>query len=220
MTSTDTGSPGQYFLFRKCYSHLSEIKSDDFFSSSGPDQSNRSPLSLIPIWASKGKTTQAERLYPGTGQVTVTGWQVIVKPVVPDCGCVCLQVVVSSNNGRIIVTFSQIWIRLYKKDLIFQSKRTNESYSQSELCCRLDLLLKFQPSFKPFGILSQNIFSPVEYWPEGVGVLPLKLYQNNDLILKCSFLFPLLWFNGVGIKFEHFSMCSFCHMLKWPFARC
>lgn len=34
------------------------------------------------------------------------------------------------------------------------------------------------------------------------------------------FLSPQLRFNAVGIKFEHFSICSLSHMLKWPFAPC
>lgn len=72
---------------------------------------------------------------------------------------------------------------LCKKDLIFYNKRTNESCSWSDLCCRLDLVLIFHLSFRPPGVSRQNNISWVHYWPEGVGVLPLKLYQNNDLTL-------------------------------------
>lgn len=42
------------------------------------------------------------------------------------------------------------------------SKRTNESYSLSELY-ELDFLLIFHPSFKPLKILRKKIFSWVEY---------------------------------------------------------
>lgn len=90
---------GICFRFQKMraqwYSHLSEIKSDGFFSSSGPDQSNRS------LWRERSPGWEAVS-WNGTNKVTVLGWQVIAKPVVSTCLCVSAGNYFL-NNGRIFI---------------------------------------------------------------------------------------------------------------------
>lgn len=100
-----------------------------------------------------------------------------------------------------------------KKDRIFYNKRTNESCSWSDLCCRLDLVLIFHLNLKPLGLWRQNIFSWVHYWPEGVGVLPLKLYQNSDLILV-FFSVPLAL-----VRRCRYQVWTFFHMFSLAHAK-
>lgn len=84
MTTYDTGLTGIFFKLVTCYSHLSEIEIDDFFSFSGPAQSNRKP-SLLPMWASKDRDTGqiGESVFLDRSKVTF-GWAAIPsKAAVP-----------------------------------------------------------------------------------------------------------------------------------------
>lgn len=162
---------------------------DDFFSFSGPAQSNRKP-SLLPMWASEDRETGqiGKSVFLDRSKVTF-GWAAIPsKAAMPGWACVFQKEMTSSNNVRMIFTFSQNWITFYKNSPILQSKTR---VSESDLWTAAHISSELE---SPLGFWGKIAFRGLTIDLEVLVFCHLSSKKNSDLISKCSFLLYLLWF--------------------------
>lgn len=151
MTTYDTGLTGilfffcfNFFLLVTCYSHLSEIEIDDFFSFSGPAQSNRKPFPLFYPCGPPRTERQAklESQYSWIGQKwLLAGLQLLVK-------LQCQVELVCFRRKWFPQIMSEWFSHFHKIELHFIKTARSCRVRQELVRVTCGLLLIFPPSLK------------------------------------------------------------------------